>query len=267
MTVPTPRPPLASLLTQKHPLVGVIMKMNSPANIELSGHLGFDLVIIDTEHGIGGGADLDHHLRAADAAAVPAIVRVSTLNRTEIQHALDGGAAGVVVPQVESVQTATQAVRLSHYPPFGDRGLATSTRAGHQGTVVTATHLRAARENTVVVVQIESRAGVANADTILSVDGVSAVWIGLSDLSLDLSHWGEYDHPVVAEAIDAILQAADRAGVPLMVIADKEPDGQRWSERGAQVLLINLLSALTRGLRELHDSHRRTAQSEGASHV
>ncbi len=267
MTVPAPHPPLASLLTQKRPLVGVIMKMNSPANIELTGHLGFDLVIVDTEHGIGGGADLDHHLRAADAAAVPAIVRVSTLNRSEIQHALDGGAAGVVVPQVESIDAAAQAVRLSHYPPFGDRGLATSTRAGHQGTVVAAAHLRAARENTVVVVQIESRVGVAHADAILSVEGVSAVWIGLSDLSLDLGHWGEYDHPVVAEAIDAILRAADRAGVPLMVIADKEPDGQRWLERGAQVLLINLLSALTRGLRELQDSHRRTAQLEGASHV
>lgn len=132
MTVPAPHPPLASLLTQKRPLVGVIMKMNSPANIELTGHLGFDLVIVDTEHGIGGGADLDHHLRAADAAAVPAIVRVSTLNRSEIQHALDGGAAGVVVPQVESIDAAAQAVRLSHYPPFGDRGLATSTRAGHR---------------------------------------------------------------------------------------------------------------------------------------
>lgn len=243
------------------------MKMNSPASVELTGHLEFDLVIIDTEHGISGGADLDHHLRAADATGVPGIVRVSTLNRSEIQHALDGGAAGIVVPQVDSVEVARQAVRLSHYPPFGDRGLATSTRAGHQSTVATAAHLSAARENTVVVVQIESRAGVADADAILSVEGVSALWIGLSDLSLDLGHWGEYDHPIVAEAIDTVLRAADRAGVPLMVIADKEADGQLWSERGAQVLLITLLSALTRGLRELQDSHRRTAQLEEASHV
>lgn len=258
MTEFATRPPLASLLAHKKPLVGVITKMNSPAYIELSGHLGFDLVIIDTEHGIGGGADLDHHLRAADAAAVPAIVRVSTLNRTEIQHALDGGAAGVVVPQVESVETATQAVRLSQYPPFGDRGLATSTRAGRQGTAVTAEHLSDSRKNTVVVVQIESRAGVAKAEDILSVEGISAVWIGLSDLSLDLGQWGQYEHPVVAEAIETVLRAAKKTGVPLMVIADQEADGQRWSGRGAQVLLVNLLSALTRGLRTLQDSHRTT---------
>ena len=257
MTTST-RTPLASMLRHKRPLVGVIMKMNSPASIELTGYLGFDLVVIDTEHGVGGGSDLDHHLRAADAAGVPAIVRVSTLNRSEIQYALDGGAAGVVVPQVDSASAATQAVRLAHYPPFGERGLATSTRAGRQGTVATASHLSRARDNTVVVAQIESAVGVANADAILGVDGISAVWIGLSDLSLDLGHWGEYDHPVVADAISTILKAADRAGVPLMVIADQEADGKRWAERGAQVLLINLLTVLTRGLRELQDSHRRT---------
>lgn len=258
MTTST-RTPLASLLRRRRPLVGVIMKMNSPASIELTGYLGFDLVVIDTEHGVGGGSDLDHHLRAADAAAVPAIVRVSTLNRSEIQYALDGGAAGVVVPQVDSADAARQAVRLAHYPPFGDRGLATSTRAGHHGTVVTATHLEAARHGTVIVVQIESGVGVANADAILGVDGISAVWIGLSDLSLDLGHWGDYDHPAVADAITTVVKAADRASVPLMVIADQESDGQRWTERGAKVLLINLLTVLTRGLRDLQDSHRRTA--------
>ncbi|MDQ6752947.1 MAG: aldolase/citrate lyase family protein [Actinomycetota bacterium] len=253
--------PLADRLRQRQPLVGLILKMTNPAGVELAGHLGFDLVLIDTEHGLNGGAELDHHLRAAEAARIPALVRMGTGGRAEIQRALDGGAAGIIIPQVDSAAAAREAVSLAHYPPFGGRGLATSTRAGRQGTVDTPAYLTDARKNTVVIAQIESRAGVANAAEILAVEGISAVWIGLSDLSLDLGHFGQPDHPFVAAAVDAIIQAAQDANMPLMVIADTAEDGEKWIDRGAQVLLVNLLSILARGLRTLKDAHH-TARIE-----
>jgi 4-hydroxy-2-oxoheptanedioate aldolase len=247
---------LAQRLSSDDRLVGVILKMSSPVSVELAGHLGFDLVVIDTEHGLTGGAELDNHRRAADAAAVPAVVRIGSLDRAEIARALDAGAAGVVIPQVESAAAARAAVRLAHYPPTGARGLATSTRAGRQGTVPTAEHLAAAAADTVVIVQIESAAGVAAAADIVAVEGVSGVWIGLSDLSLDLGHVGEYDHPVVADAIQRVLDATREAGLPLLVIADTDAEGAAWSARGARVLLINLLTVLARGLSSLQSAHR-----------
>lgn len=252
---------LARRLAHGEGLVGVIMKMNSPASTELVGHIGFDLVIVDTEHGIGGGAELDHHLRAADSADLPVVVRVSTLNRSEIARALDGGATGIVIPQVDDAAAAREAVSLAHYPPFGTRGLATSTRAGKQGTVPAAQHLTDARENTVVIVQIESEEGVRNAAEILAVDGVSGVWIGLSDLSLELGHFGDLGNPVVADAVDAVVAAARDAGKPLLVIADSAGDGGTWLAKGAQVLLINLLTVVARGLKDLKTTHQR-ARSE-----
>jgi 4-hydroxy-2-oxoheptanedioate aldolase len=255
------RKQLANRLASGEGMVGLIMKMPSPASTELAGHLGFDFVIIDTEHGIAGGAELDHHIRAADSAGVPVVVRVGTLDRPEIARALDAGATGIVIPQVDTAEAAREAVRLAHYPPFGARGLATSTRAGGQGTVPGRQHLAAARENTAVIVQIESRKGVENVQDILAVEGVSAAWIGLSDLSLELGHFGDLNHPEMINAVDQVVAAAAVAGVPLLVIADNEADGALWLGKGAQVLLINLLTVVARGLSDLKTSHH-LAQNE-----
>lgn len=256
---------LSSLLTQANPstpLVGLIVKMSNYAIVELAGHLKFDFVLIDTEHGVGGGLELDQHLRAADAVGIPAVVRVSTLSRTEVARALDGGAIGVVIPQVESAEEAAMAVQFAHYPPIGRRGLATSTRAGHQGVLTANEHLASAKKNTLVIVQIESRAGVDNCASILTVSGVSALWIGLNDLTLEYGHHNEMDHPEIKTAIDTVLTHAHATSTPVFIIADDDKSARLWAARGARVLLINFLSIAAQSLSTLKDSHRRLVSGE-----
>ncbi len=247
---------VASRLRDGENLVGVIVKMSAPVNVELSGHLGFDFVLIDTEHGLTGGTELEHHIRAADSAGVPVLVRVGQLDRAEIARALDAGAEGIIVPQVESAEEARKIVSLSHYPPYGRRGFATSTRAGSHGTTPAAHHLVEARSNTLVIVQIESQAGVQNVREILSVEGISGVWLGLSDLSLELGELGNLQHPLVTHAVDEVVAAADEVGIPLVVIADNEHDGNYWVSRGAQVLLVNFLTVVANSLKKLRISHQ-----------
>lgn len=244
------------------PLVGLIVKMSNYAIIELAGHLNFDFVLIDTEHGVGGGLELDQHLRAADAAGIPAVVRVSTLSRTEVARALDGGAIGVVIPQVESTEEAATAVQFAHYPPIGRRGLATSTRAGHQGVLTAKEHLAAAKKDTLVIVQIESRAGVENCGSILAVPGVSALWIGLNDLTLEYGHHNQLDHPEIQDALNTVLTHAHATSTPLFIIADDDETARLWAARGARALLINFLSIAARSLSTLRESHRRLVSGE-----
>jgi 4-hydroxy-2-oxoheptanedioate aldolase len=253
------RESLATRLREGENLVGLIVKMSAPVNVELAGHVGYDVVVIDTEHGASGGIELDHHIRAADSVGIPVLVRVGTLDRVEIARALDAGATGIIVPQVESAEEARAAVSLSHYPPFGRRGFATSTRAGNHGTTPGAHHLAEARANTMVVVQIESRAGVDNVREILDVDGVSAVWLGLADLSLELGAFGNLDNPQVAAAIDTVVESTDLAGMPLIVIADNENDGMHWTSRGARVLLVNFLTVAANSLKQLRITHQLTS--------
>lgn len=230
----------------------VIVKMPCPAEIELAGHAGFDGVVIDTEHGPSSGSELEHHIRAADSVGLPALVRIGAGDPSEIQGALDAGAAGIVVPRVASAAAAASIVAAAHYPPTGNRGLALTTRVGRYGTVDIQTHLSNASD-TIVIVQIEDGEGVAQAHKILSLEGVDAVLIGATDLSAALGCPGEVG-PKVAEAVRQIVVAAQRASVRVAEIAATPGDLDRLKERGttiavfvATVLIRDAFRAAARG--------------------
>jgi 2-keto-3-deoxy-L-rhamnonate aldolase RhmA/pimeloyl-ACP methyl ester carboxylesterase len=188
-------------------LVALLAKMPCAPQVESAGRAGFDLLILDTEHGPAGGFELEHHLRTADAAGLPALVRVPEPGA--ILAALDAGAAGIVVPHVLDAAGAEAVVAAAHYPPRGRRGFATSTRAGGYGAVPAGEHVRRAAAETCVVVQIEDAEAVPPAADILAVDGVSAVFIGAADLRVSLGHDPDAE-------IAAITAAARAAGVGVL---------------------------------------------------
>jgi len=209
---------LAARLRDRDWLRLLMAKMPCEAQIEIAAHSGFDAVIVDCEHGAGGGLQLEQHLRAAAAAHLPGLVRVPGLEPGAILAALDAGALGVVVPHILDASQAEAAVEAAHYPPRGRRGLALSTRAGGYGTVSVREHLRRAARDTIVVVQIEDAEAVTRAAEILSVEGVDAVLVGLTDLSASLGHAGEASHPDLAAAVGRIIAAAQAAGVAVAAV-------------------------------------------------
>ncbi|WP_162891084.1 HpcH/HpaI aldolase/citrate lyase family protein [Aeromicrobium sp. A1-2] len=226
-------------LNQDRPLVGVVLKMPCPAVVEMAGHCNADLVIIDTEHGAGSDTELEHHVRAADSAGIPVLVRVPANETPYIQAALDAGAVGVVVPHVSSVADAQRATTTAHYPPFGHRGLALTTRAGGQGTAQLEAALADARQNTIVICQIEDMPGVEAVDDILGVDGVSGIWIGSNDLSMSMRDPAGHLDSAAAEAAVAVVSEAV-AGSPkvLAMLAPPPAAMSSWRARGADILLI-----------------------------
>jgi 4-hydroxy-2-oxoheptanedioate aldolase len=205
---------LAERLSRGEPLTALIAKLPCPAEIEAAGHAGFDLVVLDTEHGPAGALELEHHLRAADAVALPALVRVPSADPPAIGAALDAGATGVVVPHVLDAAHAEAAVAAAHYPPRGRRGFALSTRAGRYGASGWDEHLERAARETVVVVQIEDAEALPRVAEITSVAGVSAAFAGAADLALSI---GRPPQAELDAALDAILAAAK---VPVMAVAD-----------------------------------------------
>lgn len=243
---------LAERLRGHEQLVGLILKMPNPAVIEIAGHLGFDLVLIDTEHGAGETDELEHHLRAADSAGIDVVVRVGANDPLQVLRALDAGAQGIIVPHINTAADALAAVRSAHYPPVGTRGLATSTRAGRHSTATLQDHLDRARRETVLIVQIEDQKAVAHAGSIAATPQVDAVWLGPSDLSMSLGHPGQLDHPHVAAAIDSIVEGINRAeGAGLCVVVDSEEDVAAWRARGASLMLFVVTNLLTARLREM----------------
>lgn len=239
---------LAERLRTGEHLSGAILKMSSPGFVELCGHLGFDLVVIDAEHGAGDTLVLEHHLRAAASAGVPVLVRIPANDPVWIQSVLDAGAAGVIVPHVGTPEQATAAVAAAHYPPFGSRGLAMTTRAGHQGTGRLEDHLRTAHEQTVVVVQLEDRSAADNVAAIAATPGVDAAWIGPNDLALALGHLRP-DEPEVQAVINGIAAAVVASPAALVALCNDRADAARWRDLGATVSLFTAHRMFIEGAR------------------
>ena len=229
-------PALAARLRAGEHLRLLFVKMPCPAEVELAGEVGFDAVIIDTEHGTAEG--LEHHLRAADAAGIPALVRVPTADPGTILRALDAGAVGIVVAHVTDAAVARGIVAAAHYPPRGRRGLALTTRAGRFGTVSLSEHLARAAEETVVVVQIEDADAVQRSADILSVVGVDAVLIGVTDLSASLGHPTDAQHADVGGAVAEIRAAAQASGVSIATVVGSGADGATQIDVFVSTLLI-----------------------------
>ncbi|QKV81133.1 2,4-dihydroxyhept-2-ene-1,7-dioic acid aldolase [Amycolatopsis sp. Hca4] len=238
-------------------LLGLIVKVPSHAAVELAGHLGFDFVLLDTEHAPADTVEVEHHIRAGDAARIPVLVRVASRDPAAALHVLDAGAAGIVVPHVSDAAAAEAAVCAAHYPPRGTRSLAVSTRAGRHGTSSLADHLARAARETVVVVQAEDRSSVADCAAIAAVENVDAVWIGPTDLSLDLGVPGDFEHPEYRTAVARITEAVGNAPqCSLCVLADGPEEVGQWRARGATTFLVNYNSVVVRGLRDVVDGVR-----------
>lgn len=245
-------PDLTTRIASRELLIGLVVKMPCASIIEAAGYAGFDVVVIDAEHGAGDGLELEHHIRAADSAGIDTVVRVGSPDPLGILRALDAGATGVIVPHVNSMSDARAAVDAAHYPPKGARSLAMSTRAGRHSTGTIAEHIERARRSTVVIVQIEDSKAVEAAGDIAATPGVDAVWLGPGDLSMSLGQPGDLSHPTVAAAVDEIVARIGAASAAtLCVIVDDEGDIPAWQKRGASIALFSVTDIVASQLHHL----------------
>lgn len=152
---------LKSRIAAGEQLRGLLVRVPSTMLIDMAAYNGFDLIFLDTEHGIADQKDLMiEHLTAARAAGLPTLVRIGEGEAALALRVLDAGAEGVIIPHVRDAHAAAQAVRMAHYPPVGDRGLATSISSGRWGKISVADHASRSADQTVVVAMIEDAVGV-----------------------------------------------------------------------------------------------------------
>src|ERR1700693_4860147 len=220
-------------------LYGLVIKVPSPALVEMCAAAGFNFACIDGVHGSGEALELEHHVRAAESFGMPAVVRIGSHHPCEILRALDIGAEGIIVPHVNSRAEAEAIVQAAHYPPIGGRGLATTTRAGRHAFSNLKEHLHSAEQNTLIAVQVEDPEAIEHVEEIASVRCIDCVFIGPTDLSIGLGYPGESTHPVVVEAFNRICRAvASRPNVKLGAFARDAKDARSWTGKGASFLAL-----------------------------
>jgi 2-keto-3-deoxy-L-rhamnonate aldolase RhmA len=147
------------------------------------------------------------------------------------KRVLDVGSLGVIFPFVSTREQAEKAVRSCKYPPRGVRGYGPAGAAARWGRAG-AEYAQWADDNVLVVVIVETAEAVRNVDAIAAVPGIDVVFIGINDLSYSLGARGKTDDPRVVQAIERVLAAAKKHGVPAGIPAGNPADMQKRAGQG-----------------------------------
>jgi len=230
---------------------GFFVSLADPIAAEIAAGAGFDVVVIDAEHGPNDLRTILGQLHAIGATGAEAAVRVPDDDATYIKRILDLGVRTLIIPMIDSAEQAAEAVAATRYPPDGIRGVS-SARAARWGRIADY-HAQAAAD-VCVVVQVESSAGLAEIADIGAVEGVDAVFLGPMDLASSLGHLAGGTHPdVVATVVEALGHVAASGAAPAVMAATGDLV-TTYRRAGARFVAVGVdtavLATSTRALRD-----------------
>jgi len=249
---------LKQKLHNKKVTIGSWITLAHPAIAEIMAKAGFDWLAVDMEHSVITIREAEELIRVIDLCGVVPLVRLSSNNPVQIKRVMDAGAHGVIVPMVNSVAEAEQAVAAVRYPPEGRRGVGLARAQGY-GSVFES-YLEWVNKNAVVIVQVEHIDAVNNLDEILSVDGVDGFIVGPYDLSGSLGAPGEFGHPLMKKAMGRIISVGSASGKALGIhVIEPKPDelksrieqGYRFVAYSVDIRMLDC--ACRRALRDIDD--------------
>jgi len=216
-------------LKDKKPQIGMWSSLSSHIVAEILAHAGFDWVLLDTEHSPNELPMVQSQLHAMTGGTATPVVRPAWNDMVLVKRFLDIGAQTLLLPYVQTVEEASNAVRYSRYPPQGVRGVAGSTRAAGYGRIKD--YLNRAHEELCVLVQAETLLALKNLEGIAAVEGVDGIFIGPNDLAADLGHLGNWQHPDVWKAMEDAAKRIRKAGKAPGILVG-EADGKRCLDAG-----------------------------------
>lgn len=220
--------------------LGTFLNQFGGAAIEIIASAGFDYLIIDAEHGLYDVNTIADLLRTADSAGIHALVRIPEPTREWILRALDAGAAGLVVPNIRTIDEVQTLLRYAKYPPAGERGYA-PVRAARYGTAGTADAIqKEANANTLLFPQCETKEALTIIDEILQLDGIDGVFVGPYDLSSAMGIIGQFSHPDLISAIDTIRERCEASRKFSLIFAPDATGAQAYYEKGYESVAVGL---------------------------
>jgi 4-hydroxy-2-oxoheptanedioate aldolase len=207
------RNPVKEKLSRGEPVFSMTIRLVRTVDIAaIARTAGFDSIYIDMEHSSFPLEAAGQICMACSHLGITPLVRIPGLDPSFIARVMDAGAMGIVAPGVQSADEARAAVRAVKHAPLGERSLAGAAAQLHYRSLPADQTVRELDQASMVVAQVESRAGVHASDAIAAVDGVDILLVGASDLSGDLGVAGQMDHPQVHEAFLHVIDACRAHG-------------------------------------------------------
>jgi len=222
-------------LAAGEPVVGTWLSLCSPVAAEYMAHVGWDWLVVDTEHSPVGFETTLHCFQAICTTDTIPLARVAWNDPTLIKRLLDAGAMGLVVPMIKSAEEANAAVAAMKYPPEGIRSL-----GGGRSMVYGDDYFARANDEIACIVQIEHIDAVNAAEQIMSVKGVDATFIGPNDLagSMGIEPNINVVDPRHEEAIQEVLRAAKKVGTPTGIHVATAEQARMRIDQGFQFVAI-----------------------------
>lgn len=218
-------------------LLGTMVTLPTASTAEILADAGFDWLFIDGEHGP---LETSHILGILQAVShrIACIVRVPACDEVAIKKVLDLGAAGIIVPQINTAEQAKDVVRYARYAPEGSRGVGLARAHGYGFRF--ADYVASANADISVIVQAEHRVAVENIEPIVKVPGVDAVLLGPYDLSASYGKMGQISDPEVLTGIDRITATCQSAGIPLGYFGISFDAVQPWIAKGYTLVVAGV---------------------------
>lgn len=218
--MPAPHNRLKHRLAAGETVFGCWVGMADPYAAEMAATCGFDWLLIDGEHAPNDLRSTLAQLQVIEPSPSLPVVRLRDDDPARIKQVLDAGAQSLLIPMIETAEQAQRALRATRYPPHGFRGVGSSLARASRFSAIP-DYLTTANDQICLILQVESRAGLAALDDILALPEIDCVFIGPADLAADMGHLGNAGHPEVRAAVlDALARIATSGKAAGMLATD-----------------------------------------------
>jgi 4-hydroxy-2-oxoheptanedioate aldolase len=230
---------LQKALTVRQRVLGVGIDLVAPQLVEVVGVLGADFVILDMEHTSATLETIDDLILAARHVDVAPLVRLPSRDPGTIQRILDIGAAGIVIPHIDTRADLDVVLKATEYKPTGRRGMCSLTRSAMYTTRSARQDYLDRNEEIIRIALIETPEAVENVNDLFDAGSLDAAILGPGDISNAIGHHGDFQHEEVVSLLERVIEVGEAQDVAIGAYATSRSDAQSWLDRGADFLFYS----------------------------
>jgi 2-dehydro-3-deoxyglucarate aldolase/4-hydroxy-2-oxoheptanedioate aldolase len=225
----------------------MIFEFFSPGIPIILKNAGCEFIIFDMEHG---GLSLEQFKVLAtisNSNQISPLIRIPEVSYNYVARALDLGASGIMAPMVNTAEEAMKVVKSSKYPPEGIRGAGFGFAHDNYNNQNPLKYIKKANDEFINIIQIETKYGLENVESIAAIDGVDCLWVGHFDLTNFLGIPGDFTSSIYLDAIKRVVDAGKINKKSLGIMVNNNDELEMYSELGFNMIAVgtemNILSS------------------------
>ena len=230
----------------------MIFEFFSPGIPIILKNAGCEFIIFDMEHG---GLSLEQFKVLAtisNSNQISPLIRIPEVSYNYVARALDLGASGIMAPMVNTAEEAMKVVKSSKYPPEGIRGAGFGFAHDNYNNQNPLKYIKKANDELINIIQIETKYGLENVESIAAIDGVDCLWVGHFDLTNFLGIPGDFTSSIYLDAIKRVVEAGKMNKKSLGIMVNNNDELEMYSELGFNMIAVGTeMNILSRSISQI----------------